>query len=185
MMKNVLNYKAHTEIVSFPRLYLDGPVLVNLAWLAQLAHVTLGDVLAINLHAVDMLPHSGAHNTSWLSKNNTYRPQCKSRQDVHIHHHHLHFQSLFPRRRGFAITINFAPPLATNKSSVSGFLHNGCSSCHATKNVHGKWNRTVPSLIHSPSQTPYAGSYMPVPGKHIHNMQNSLWADKIQDVRSY
>jgi len=65
---NVLNCKVHTEIVSLPGLYLDGTVLVNLPRLTQLAHVTVRDVLAIDLHAIDMLPHSVAHSTSPLGK---------------------------------------------------------------------------------------------------------------------
>jgi len=60
----VLSYKAHTEIISLPRLYLDGVVLVDQPRLTQLTHVAVRDVLPIDLHTVHMLPDSVAHNTS-------------------------------------------------------------------------------------------------------------------------
>ena len=47
-----------TEIIALPGLYLNRPVLVDVTWLAEFAHVTVGDVLAINLHTVDVLPHT-------------------------------------------------------------------------------------------------------------------------------
>ena len=72
-MYELLKYnERHTEVITFPGLYLDGAVFINHARFTYLTHVTVGDVLAINLHAVDMLPHTVTHSSTPLS---TY--QCK------------------------------------------------------------------------------------------------------------
>jgi len=47
-----------TQVVTLPCLYLDGTVFVHNTWLAYLTHVTVRDVLAINVHTVHMLPHT-------------------------------------------------------------------------------------------------------------------------------
>lgn len=47
------------ETLSFPGLQQDGPLSIQVSWLAALTQVSLRNVLPVDAHAVDMLPRAG------------------------------------------------------------------------------------------------------------------------------